>query len=175
MATGFSKPGEVHHAGDSVLDCLPLWLAGTLIVVQLHLPFYWTALVAGITNGLDAAPTPPDNTVPRPESSPRQTFWRAVIAIVFSFVLYSIVVIVYGLPASVRTFVALSVAAGALVVGGLLTLIVVIPVVDLKSDVKTEFYSARAAYLCVIAGLALFAVITIGAIFVQVALALGKP
>lgn len=81
----------------------------------------------------------------------------------------------YEMPAAIRTFAMLSVAAGGLVVAGLVILIVVIPAVRFESDVKTEFYSARAAYLCVIAGLILFAIITIGAVVARVSLTLGSP
>jgi hypothetical protein len=87
----------------------------------------------------------------------------------------ALTIVICKLPAPARTFVALSAAAGVLVVGGLVTLIVLIPAAGSDLDVKTEFYSARAAYLCVIAGLVLFGVVAIGAVFARVMLTIGRP
>jgi len=93
-------------------------------------------------------------------------FAAAIIAVVL------IPWLVYALPAAPRTYVALSIVAGALTGCGVVLLIVVIPAFG-SSDLKTEFYSARAAYLCVVAGLVLFGVITVGAVFARVVLTLG--
>ena len=81
--------------------------------------------------------------------------------------------VISRVPAPTRTFVAIFAAAGVLVVGGLVTLIVLIPAAGSNPDVKTEFYSARAAYLCVITGLLLFGVVAIGAVFARVMLNIG--
>jgi len=62
-----------------------------------------------------------------------------------------------------------------LIVGGLVTLIVLIPAAGgSNSDIKTEFFSARAAYLCVITGLVLFGIVAIGAVFARVVLTVGR-
>lgn len=74
----------------------------------------------------------------------------------------ALTVFICSTPVPARTFVALAAAAGALVVGGLVTLIVIIPAVGSNPDVKTEFYSARAAYLCVVAGLMLLGAVAVG-------------
>jgi uncharacterized membrane protein YjdF len=53
----------------------------------------------------------------------------------------------------------------SLALGGLLILVVVIPIVGkLKTftSVRTEFFSARAAYWCVLAGLGIVMTISIG-------------
>jgi hypothetical protein len=97
-----------------------------------------------------------------------------IIAIAFLAIALYLIKVINGMPTPARTFVALCVAAGALVVGGLVTLIVIIPAAGSRSDVKTEFYSARAAYLCVIAGLALFGIVAIGAVFARVMLNVGR-
>ena len=93
-----------------------------------------------------------------------------VIGIFFVIGIYGLGLCIHRMPLPFRTFETMSLSAGALVVGGLLTLIGIIPAVRLNSDVKTEFYSARAAYLCVVAGLVLFGIITIGAVLAQVVL-----
>jgi hypothetical protein len=74
----------------------------------------------------------------------------------------------FVIPYQTRTYVALSVVAGSLVSGGFALLIYVIPSDSSDDGVKTEFYSARAAYLSVIIGLALFVVIAVGATFARV-------
>ncbi len=61
-----------------------------------------------------------------------------------------------------RVFAALLAVAGYLVVSGLVFLVVVIPAAGSNPEVKTEFYSARAAYFCVISGLVLVGIVTIG-------------
>lgn len=81
--------------------------------------------------------------------------------------------VISRIPAPVRTFVALAAVAGVLVVGGLVTLIVLIPAAGSNPDVKTEFYSSRAAYLCIITGLMLFAIVAIGAVIARVMLTVG--
>jgi|ERR1700722_6535853 hypothetical protein len=85
----------------------------------------------------------------------------------------ALTIVISRVPAPTRTFVAIFAAAGVLVVGGLVTLIVLIPAAGSNPDVKTEFYSARAAYLCVITGLVLFGVVAIGAVFARVMLNVG--
>jgi uncharacterized membrane protein len=60
---------------------------------------------------------------------------------------------------------AVLVSAWCLVAVGLLVLLVVIPWLSKRfkeSDARTEFFSARAAYGCVIAGLALIVLVAIG-------------
>ena len=82
--------------------------------------------------------------------------------------------VIYPIPGPTRTFVALSAEAGALVIGGLVFLIVLIPVAASKSDVRTELYSVRAAYLCVVAGLILLGIVAVGAVVAQVMLTVGR-
>jgi|SRR5579872_5713107 len=77
-------------------------------------------------------------------------------------------------PATFRPFVALGASAAFLVIMGLTTLISIIPATALNPDVKTEFFSARAAYICVLAGLILLGIVGIGAAFAQVVLVLGE-
>lgn len=81
--------------------------------------------------------------------------------------------VIYMVPDPARTFVALAASAAVLVVGGLVTLIVLIPAAGSNPEVKTEFLSARAAYFCVIAGLILFGVVAIGAVLARVILTVG--
>jgi hypothetical protein len=83
--------------------------------------------------------------------------------------------VVYALPAAPRTYVALAIVAGALVAGGFVLLINVIPNQTPKADIKTEFYSARAAFIAVLAGLGLFAIVAIGAVVARVLLTLRRP
>ena len=83
--------------------------------------------------------------------------------------------LIYPFPPPGRTFVALLAVAGALVVGGLSTLMYLIPSAASNREVKTEFYSARAAYLCVLAGLLLSVIVAIGAVFAAVVLLIGRP
>jgi hypothetical protein len=85
----------------------------------------------------------------------------------------ALALVICSMPAAARTFVGLSAVAGVLIVGGLVTLIVLIPAAGSNPDVKTEFFSARAAYFCVIAGLGLFGIVAIGAIFARVMLTVG--
>ena len=118
-----------------------------------------------------ASPASPNITKTSTEGTPsaarRHWFLPTLLSVFAAVVLFAAI---YRMPAPVRTFVALSAVAGILVVGGLTTLIVLIPAAGSNPEVKTEFYSARAAYLCVIAGLLLFAVVTIGAVFARVML-----
>jgi hypothetical protein len=111
-----------------------------------------------------------DTQAPPHKVRPWPMIARAVSAIALSVVIYGLTFIVYRMPPAVRTFVALGAAAGALVVGGFITLIVLIPTAGSNPDVKTEFYSARAAYVCVVAGLVLLGIVTIGAVFARVVL-----
>ncbi len=91
-----------------------------------------------------------------------------------AIIAYALVRVVYALPPPARAYVALSIVAGALVACGFVLLIGVIPAFgSLNPDLRTEFLSSRAAYLCVVAGLVLFGVITIGAVFARVVLTLG--
>jgi hypothetical protein len=102
----------------------------------------------------------------------RRKHWiRPTIVTVLAGIVLAIVI--WRMPAPARTFVALSAAAGVLVVGGLVTLIVLIPAAGSNPELKTEFYSARAAYFCVIAGLILFGVVAIGAVFARVMWTVG--
>lgn len=71
-------------------------------------------------------------------------------------------------------YVALSAGAGTLVLGGLIFLISVIPAAASKSNIRTELYSVRAAYLCVIAGLILIGIVAIGLVFAQVMQTVGR-
>jgi len=60
---------------------------------------------------------------------------------------------------------AVLVSAWFLIGSGLLVLLVLIPWLSEhfeRSDAKTEFFSARAAYWCVLAGLALIIIIALG-------------
>lgn len=91
----------------------------------------------------------------------------ALLAIVLSY-------LIYPLCDPNRSYVALSAAAGSLVVGGLVVLIVLIPAAASKSDVRTELYSVRAAYLCVVAGLILLVIVAIGVVFAQVMQTVGR-
>jgi hypothetical protein len=93
-------------------------------------------------------------------------FW--VIAIIGVVASIALAHLISAMPAPARTFVALGVCAGALIVGGLVFLIILIPAAGSNPDVKTEFYSARAAYNCVIAGLIAFLIVAIGAIVASV-------
>lgn len=111
-------------------------------------------------------------TVPQNAEAPvaRHMALPTVLAVLFVIAL----AMANRMPDTVRTFVALSIIAGALVLGGFVTLILLIPATRPNPDVKTEFLSARAAYLCVIAGLILFGIITVGAVFARVMLNVGR-
>ena len=54
----------------------------------------------------------------------KRWIWPMIITVLVGIVLTTAI---YPMPASARTFVALSAVAGALIVGGLVTLIVLIP------------------------------------------------
>lgn len=98
----------------------------------------------------------------------RALFWTTgVIAAVLSIILTALI---YPIPAPARTFVALGVSAGALVVGGLVFLVFLIPAAGSTAQVRTEFHSVRAAYNCVLAGLIGFILIAIGAIAARIIL-----
>jgi len=87
---------------------------------------------------------------------------------------FSLAALICSIPAPAQTFVSLSTVSGVLIVGGLVTLIVLIPAAGgSNSDIKTEFFSARAAYLCVITGLVLLGIVAIGAVFARVMLTVG--
>jgi magnesium-transporting ATPase (P-type) len=76
-----------------------------------------------------------------------------------------------------HTFGVLAACAGFLVLGGLVFLVFVIPAAASSTHaryVKTEFHSAKAAYLCVAAGLTLFIVIAVGVVGLMVAQILKK-
>jgi hypothetical protein len=116
--------------------------------------------------------TPDSSEKDKNTASRKHWIWPTVVTVLSGVAL---TIVICKLPAPARTFVALSAAAGVLVVGGLVTLIVLIPAAGSDLDVRTEFYSARAAYLCVIAGLVLFGVVAIGAVFARVMLTIRRP
>jgi len=64
-----------------------------------------------------------------------------------------------------------------IVVGGLITLVALIPLfgrLKFFTRIRTEFYSARAAYYCVLAGLAILLIMTISiAIRFSIAIPIG--
>ena len=115
-------------------------------------------------------PTATGSTKTPPAARRKNWIWPTVVTVVAGIAL---TIVICRLPAPARTFVTIAAAAGVLVVGGLVTLIVLIPAAGSNPEVKTEFYSARAAYLCVIAGLILFGVVAIGAVFARVMLIVG--
>jgi hypothetical protein len=106
-------------------------------------------------------------------SMPTPTHSALTIVASFTTIFLIALTLTYYTPAPARTFVGFSVIAAALVVGGLITLIVLIPAAGSNPDVKTEFFSARAAYLCVVAGLLLFGVVVVGAVVARVMLTAG--
>ena len=98
----------------------------------------------------------------------RTVFSFTVGAALLAFWLVHHLIRVLAEPA--HTFAILTACAGFLVVGGLVFLVFVIPAAascQYAGAVKTEFHSARAAYLCVAAGLLLFIVTAIGATATQ--------
>ena len=74
----------------------------------------------------------------------------------------------YAATSNAQVFVGLVAVAGMLVVGGLVTLVIFIPAARLNQDVKTEFYSARAAYGCVVGGLLLLILAATGAVSLRI-------
>jgi hypothetical protein len=107
------------------------------------------------------------------QSARKPWLWWLVAGLGTALMLY-LLHLICQIPPATRTFVALAATAGALVVGGLATLIFIIPAADSFREVKTEFYSVRAAYLCVIAGLVLFVIVTLGAVIARVMLTTGR-
>jgi hypothetical protein len=68
-------------------------------------------------------------------------------------------------------FTMLAVIGGLLVVVGMGSLLWLIPLLAehfQKSEARTEFYSARAAYWCVLVGLGLFALLGVSAVLVVI-------
>ena len=124
------------------------------------------------TEGVSSSSEPTAKDSANQKSTARRTHWIAptVVAVTGGIILTAVV---SRVPGPVRTFVALSAVAGVLVVGGLVTLIVLIPAAGSNPDVKTEFHSSRAAYLCIITGLILFGIVTIGAVIARVMLTVG--
>ncbi len=129
-------------------------------------------------NAVASSPAPADEkTAPSTQKLPRdvaQLYRRMVFsftvgAALLAFWLVHHLIRVLAEPA--HTFAILTASAGFLVVGGLVFLVFVIPAAassPYAGAVKTEFHSARAAYLCVAAGLLLFIVTAIGAAAAQV-------
>jgi hypothetical protein len=140
----------------------------------------------GGSNGLEPATTgsaketmatqPSAASPPEDASAARHQHWRLPAfagALVGVLAGIALAVGICPIPAPAQTFVSLSAVGGVLIVGGLITLIVLIPAAGSNSDIKTEFLSARAAYFCVIAGLVLLGVVAVGAVSVRVMLTLG--
>jgi len=80
---------------------------------------------------------------------------------------------IYAVPPAARTFASLSALAFALIVGGFIVLMVLVPAAGSNPEVKTEFHTARAAYLCVVAGLIILSIVAIGAVFARIVLTIG--
>ena len=80
--------------------------------------------------------------------------------------------LIAGFPSEIKVFAGLITVSIYLIAGGFVILIFIIPVSGPCSEIKTEFYSARAAYFCTIAGLVLAIVVSMGLI---VALEMGGP
>jgi hypothetical protein len=72
--------------------------------------------------------------------------------------------LVWRIPSDNRLFASLLTISLCFVAGGLVSLVLVIPAAGSDCEVKTEFYSAKAAYYCVVTGLAMAIVVTIGMI-----------
>jgi hypothetical protein len=128
--------------------------------------------MAEISGNLDGTPMAPESSpntsdADRKAVRPKGWIWPTVVSVLVGIAL---TLLIYPMPAPARTFVALAAVAGVLIVGGLVTLIVLIPAAGSNPEVKTEFYSARAAYLCVITGLVVLGIIAIGAVFARVML-----
>jgi hypothetical protein len=68
------------------------------------------------------------------------------------------------LSPEIRVFAGLLAISLYLVAGGLASIMFVIPAAGPDYEVKTEFYSVRAAYMCVIAGLVLAVIVSVGMI-----------
>lgn len=71
---------------------------------------------------------------------------------------------IWRVPAEVRLFAGLMTVSGYLIVGGLVTLLFIIPAAGSDPEVKTEFYSSRAAYWCVISGVILMGIVVTGVV-----------
>ncbi|HEX8815116.1 MAG TPA: hypothetical protein VF753_06420 [Terriglobales bacterium] len=80
-------------------------------------------------------------------------------------------------PYPTRMYLALSSGAAVSVLTGMFFLVSLIPFASkvLKSELRTELYSVRASYLCVIAGLVMLAVVTIGLVAAQLIQTLRRP
>jgi hypothetical protein len=70
--------------------------------------------------------------------------------------------LISGFPAQIQVFAGLITVSMYLVAGGLVALVFIIPVSGPNTEIKTEFYSARGAYFCIIAGLVLALVVSMG-------------
>jgi hypothetical protein len=109
---------------------------------------------------------------------------RMTAAVIFAILLVKLILwgvylakLIYRLPDPTRMYLGLSEGAAALVLAGLVFLIVLIPAAAtfLKSELRTELYSVRASFLCVVAGLILFGIVAIGLVFAQVMQTLRRP
>lgn len=72
--------------------------------------------------------------------------------------------LIWRLSPDIRVFAGLFTVSVGLVVIGLVTLIFIIPAAGPDYDLKTEFYSVRAAYFCVLAGLASLVIVAFGTV-----------
>lgn len=133
---------------------------------------------SNLEKNIASSPTQADQkTASSTQELPRD-FAKVYRRTVFSFTLGAAILafwvvhhLIYSLAEPAQTFAILTTCAGFLVVGGLVFLVFVIPAAassPYAGAVKTEFHSARAAYLCVAAGLILFMITAIGAAITQV-------
>jgi hypothetical protein len=126
------------------------------------------------TEAVQEPELPPDTNPSDTGKKEQKKDGSTAVITVFSLIIAAGLGIASQIADPARTFVVLSVVAGALVVGGFLALVVIIPGVRRNPEIKTEFLSARAAYFCVLVGLVLFAIIAIGAVLTRVMLNLRR-
>ena len=133
-----------------------------------------------MNNDPDGGTTQPPSSPPNEDAKRPANWMRRSIVVSAAATAAALAIIlarfIYRLPYPTRAYLALAVGAGTLILAGLAFLIILIPAGSkyLKSDVRTEHYSVRAAYLCVITGLILFGIIAIGLVFSQVAQAVWR-
>lgn len=123
---------------------------------------------------------PPPQPTPTSEPKKSGSSWGPGLTVAVTtagFVLLASIVgfCIYPLGYPTRAYVALAATATGLVLAGLLFLIVWIPAASkyFKPDLRTELYSVRAAYVCVIAGLIMFGIVAIGVVLAQVMRTVG--